>query len=192
MEWNEDKIKKLTTTEVRQLKDNAERRGRQDVVRMCELVLDDRPKIRLEKNTKTDKRSGPKLVSRSKAFEMWGVTLRNRRWSWGGVRESDSMVVLTIWADTILRQDGISRYLLWAPNTDGGRPWSDRAGGRERLRHCELALHHGEGEGILIYGERRGKDLPTEVSSKVHGADAITVIRFRVEKQGNEYWALWR
>jgi len=192
MKWNEEKIKKLAPSEVRQLKDNAERRGRDDVVRMCEFVLADRQKFHVESKTKAKKRNGSRLVSRSKAFEMRGVTLRNKRWSWGGVRESDGAVVLTMWADSIVRQDGNSRYLLWAANTDGSRPWSDNAGGKERLRHCKLALEQGEAEGILIYGERRGKDLPPESSSKVHGADGATVIRFRVEQDGNEFWAVWQ
>src|SRR5438270_755703 len=74
---------------------------------------------------------GRPLVSRKKAFEMRGVTLRNPRWSWGGIRPTDGTVAFTIWASEIQTSDGIARYLLWAPNRGGDQPWSDTAGGRE-------------------------------------------------------------
>jgi hypothetical protein len=49
----------------------------------------------------------------------------------------------------------------------------------------------GEGEGVLIYGARRGRDLPVEQASKIEGADPYRVIRFRVEMRDTDYWAVW-
>ena len=81
--------------------------------------------------------------------------------------------------------------LLWGPDRDGSRPWADKLGGRERQRHCIAAKQKNEGEGVLIYGARRGKDLPADEASQVEGADPHRVIRFRVEIRGEDYWAVW-
>jgi hypothetical protein len=72
------------------------------------------------------------------------------------------------------KADGADRYLLWAPNIGDSRPWSDTAGGKERLEHCRVALERGAAEGLLIYGER---------------VDGETVLDLRVEKRDEEYWA---
>jgi hypothetical protein len=64
-------------------------------------------------------------------------------------------------------------------------------GGKERLKHCQLALARGEAEGLLIYGARRGQDVPLDEVSRVTGADPQTVLRFCVEQRDDEYWAVW-
>ena len=190
MEWDKAKIGALSKSEVLQLQRNATTRGRLDIAALCEEVLSAKPTISGAK-TPRQKRDGPKLVSRAKAFEMRGVKLRNARWSWGGIRESDGTVVLTVWAEAIERNGDLWRYLLWAPNHEGDRPWSDSHGGKERLSHCMAALQRGEAEGVLIYGHRRGRELTLDQASKVDGADPYTVLRFRVERQGEEYWGVW-
>ena len=190
--WSIDRIKKLSAAEVRQLRNNAQSRGGEDVVSMCDEVLrTSRKASAASRAGKKPSRSGPQLVSRSKAFKMRGVRLRNPRWSWGGVRESDGLVVFTVWARDIGTSGDDCRYCLWAPNTDGLHPWSDTTGGKERLEQCRLALSQDHAEGILIYGAQRGTDLPLEEASKVTGADLNTVLRFSVRQEGLEYWAIW-
>ena len=190
--WSIDRIKKLSAAEVRQLRKNAQYRKRDDVVGMCDEALRTSRKANTAGRAgKKPPRTGPRLVSRSKAFEARGVKLRNSRWSRGGVRESDGLVVFTVWARDIETSGEDCRYRLWAPNTDGLHPWSDTAGGKERLEQCGLALSQGQAEGILIYGEQRGSELPLEKASKVTGADADTVLRFSVRREGAEYWADW-
>jgi hypothetical protein len=54
-----------------------------------------------------------------------------------------------------------------------------------------LALKQGEAEGVLIYGQTQGGDLPLGVASKVSGADPNKVLRFKVQLEGDEYWAIW-
>lgn len=190
--WTRERIAALKPNEVRQLRANAERLREHDVVALCDEVLGSRSK---EVGPRTAKRQreldGRPLVSRSKAFEMRGVKLRNPRWSWGGIRASDGDVVFTIWANEIRTDGDTRRYMLWGANRGGDRPWSDTAGGRERLEHCQIALARGEGEGVLIYGEQRGRDLPLQEASKVSGADPHTVLRFKVQREGDEYWAVW-
>ncbi|MGQ0511528.1 MAG: hypothetical protein ACT4P9_13040 [Betaproteobacteria bacterium] len=192
MSWTKVRIEALKAAEIRNLRANAHARGSQEVVALCDEVLVGRPKERTRGKAKRQHElDGRRLVSRSRAFEMRGVKLRNPRWSWGGIRESDGMVVFTVWATDVERAGDTNKYLLFGPDRGGDRPWSDSAGGKERLRHCEMAASSDEAEGILIYGERRGRDVPLEEVSKVTGADPQKVLRFKVHRHGEEYWAVW-
>src|SRR5688572_27339432 len=191
MAWTKERIAALKMPQVRQLRANAERLRELAVIALCDEVLGNRPKQTAPRKAKRQHElDGRPLVSRSEAFEMRGVKLHNPRWSWGGVR-ADGTVVFTIWANEIAQDGNSCRYLLWAPNHDGRSPWSDKPGGKERLRHCKLALANGGGEGVLIYGETSGLDLPSDKASKVSGADPHTVLRFKVQLQGEDYVAVW-
>ena len=101
------------------------------------------------------------------------------------------VVVVALWADAIESADGGCRYLLWAPNVDGSRPWSDTPAGRERLEHCRGALQQGRAEGLLVYGERCAGHIPEDKAYTVLGVDPETVVVFQVERRGAEYWATW-
>ena len=191
-EWTKERVAALKKTEIEQLRTNANARGHADVVALCDEVLQAQPRRATPtKRTRQHELDGRPLVSRGKAFEMRGVKLHNPRWSWGGVRPTDGVVVFTVWAADIEDKGSTRRYMLFGPDRGGDRPWADTPGGKERLEHCRRALSQGGAEGLLIYGERRGRDLPLEQASKVTGADPYTVLRFRVEQQGDEYWAAW-
>ena len=107
------------------------------------------------------------------------------------MRKVDGVVVITLWAASIDSTGGSCRYLLWAPNLEGARPWSDKPAGKERLEHCKLAAERGEAEGLLAYGELLEGHLPEDKARTVHGVDPETVLHFKVEKRGAEYWATW-
>lgn len=189
--WTKERVAALSAAEIRQLRANAERLGEQEVLVLCDEALRVRPHSTSRKEVKRQhEMDGRPLVSRKKAFELRGVTLRNPRWSWGGVR-TDGTVVFTIWANEMQVSGGNTRYLLWAPNRGGDKPWSDTPGGRERLEHCRLALTRGEAEGVLIYGQTQGGDLPMGEASRVSGADPNKVLRFTVKLEGEEYWGIW-
>jgi hypothetical protein len=49
--WTKDRIEALTTAEIRQLRDNAERLSETDIVAMCDEVLKARPKGTSTKGT---------------------------------------------------------------------------------------------------------------------------------------------
>ena len=49
-----------------------------------------------------------------------------------------------------------SRCLLWAPNTDGTRAWSDTPGGQERLAHCKAAMERGSARALLEHAAEFG------------------------------------
>src|SRR6266851_4448142 len=174
--WTRERVGNLSKQEIQQLRTNAGNLGEQDVVTLCDEALLALPKgggkrnLALAKNGKARR-----LISRGKAFEARGVHLDDARGSWGGVRSSDGVVVMS----------------LWAPNVDGARPWSDTPSGQERLKHCQLALEGAGAEGLLVFGERLDDHLPEEKARSVHGVDPETVLRFKVEKQGDEYWAVW-
>jgi hypothetical protein len=172
--WSKEQIDRLSTPELRALLENAERLNEAEVAALCNELLDARPRGRPP--LRRDRRLGSarRLVTRRRAFEMHGVSPRNRVWSCGGIR-ADGVVVLTVRADEAQKADGADSYLLWAPNIDDSRPWSDSAGGKERLEHCRIALERGAAEGLLVYGKR---------------VDGETVLNLRLEKRGEEYWAM--
>ena len=46
-------------------------------------------------------------------------------------------------------------------------------------------------EGLLVFGERLEGHMPEEKARSVHGVDPQTVVHFKVEKRGEQYWAIW-
>jgi len=190
--WTRDKIESLSTEEVRQLSANALRLAETEIAALCDEVLGRRPRGRAPA-ARRPKRKGDarRLVSRTQALGLRGVSLHNRIWSRGGVRQSDGEVVLALWADDVQAAEGACNYLLWGPNVDGARPWSDTPGGKERLEHCRRAAERGSAEGVLVYGERVEGTLNEDKARSVAGADPDTVLQMRVEKRAGEYWATW-
>ena len=106
------------------------------------------------------------------------------------MRKGDGMVVIAMWQAAVQSLDGACMCLLWAPNVDGARPWSDTCGGRERLQHCKLALERQNAEGLLVQGEALDGRLPEDRARTVLGIDAETVVHVQVELRGAEYWAI--
>lgn len=186
--WSKEQIDTLSTPELRALLENAERLKEAEVAALCNELLDARPRGRPP--VRRDRQPGlaRRLVTRSRAFEMHGVKPVSRMWSCGGLR-SDGVVVLTVRADEMHKAEGEHSYLLWAPNIGDSRPWSDSAGGKERLEHCRIALERGAAEGLLIYGKRAAGAPPKDNRTKTDRVDAETVLKLRVEKRGEEYWA---
>ncbi len=190
--WTRERVDNLSKQEIQQLRANAGNLGEQDIVTLCDEALRALPKGGGKRSAALAKtKKARPLISRGKAFEARGVHLDDARASWGGVRSSDGVVVMSLWADAVKLRDGACNYLLWAPNVNGARPWSDTPSGQERLKHCQLALEGAGAEGLLVFGERLDAYLPEERARSVHGVDPETVLRFKVEKQGDEYWAVW-
>jgi hypothetical protein len=192
-DWTRERIEQLPLKEIMQLRANAERLNEPGLAALCSDIL---PKVRSRARTglrgKVPPRTQPrKLVARGKAFEARGVWLQDARTSWGGVRKADGAIVMALWAEAIESVDGTCRYLLWAANADGTRPWSDTLAGKERLEHCKRAVELGRAEGLLVYGRSLDGWLPEEKRAAMHGIDANTVLSFEVEARGDEYWAVW-
>jgi len=191
-DWTLARIGELSIQEIKQLRDNAERLNEPSVVELCVAALQDARSSR----GRALRKSGPRtkarrLIARVKAFEARGVFLQDVRTSWSGVRKEDGKVVMALWADAVETADGTCRYLLWAPNVDGSRPWSDKPAGRERLEHCKRALELGSAEGLLVYGQGLAAHLPEDKAYAIHGVDAETVLTFQLEQVGAEFWAKW-
>lgn len=189
-QWGREKLNRLSTIELRQLLANAQRLQEAEVAALCHELLDERPRGHAIVRQQRPKGTPRRLVTRTKAFEMHGVTLRSRIWSRSGVRASDGTVVVAVWADDVQKAVPASQCLLWAPNVAGSRPWSDKPGGKERLEHCRLALERGAAEGLLVYGRRLEGLLPEEKAA-VDGMDAERVLGLRIDQRGEEYWATW-
>lgn len=193
LEWTRERIDELDPVEIEQLRANAETLGKTAIATLCEEALRVRPQNGAKRADAPAARSKPRkgLISRAKAFEARGVFLQDARGSWSGVRKSDGVVVISIWASDIQSQGGGCRYLLWAPNVEGAHPWSDKPAGKERLEHCRLAHERGSAEGLLVHGERLDGHIPEDRARTVQGVDPETVVHFNVEQRGKEYWAVW-
>ncbi len=190
-EWTPERISKLSVEDIKRLRENAQRLNQTAIVARCVEALSVAvrgPRAGSKAGTRVRPR---RLVPRSRAFEARGVWLDDPRTSWGGLRKSDGSVVIALWAESIESADGACRYLLWAPNADGSRPWSDQPAGKERLEHCKRAMAVGSAEGLLVYGERCIGHLPEDKAYSVLGVDPEVVVVFQVEKRGGEFWAVW-
>ncbi|HEX7054363.1 MAG TPA: hypothetical protein VF211_10585 [Burkholderiales bacterium] len=192
-EWTLERIARLSVQDIKQLRENARRLDEQTVAALCSQALGmARSAHGSSGRSKSASSARPRrLIARTRAFEARGVWLQDPRTSWGGLRRSDGAVVMALWADAIQSEDGTCRYLLWAPNVDGSRPWSDQAAGKERLEHCRRAMAQGRAEGLLVYGEPRDGYLPEDKAQSVLGVDPECLIVFQVETRGAEYWAAW-
>ena len=189
--WTIERVTRLDRREVTQLRINAAGLGDARIVALCDKVLSSaRKNSGAAEMARRLKASGVRLVSRRSAFESRGVTLHSLS-SWGGVRSSDGMVVLSIWKDAILSGDGLCSYLLWAPNRHGSRPWSDQRAGIERLEHCRRACAHGSAEALLVYGQALEGHLPEHKARTIAGVDAAIVLQVSVVVRDREYWAVW-
>jgi hypothetical protein len=189
--WTIERIARLAQCEVTQLRLNAEKLGEAAVVALCDQVLLlERPVVLAERAGRRLKAKHPRLVTRRSAFETRGVALAAPS-SWGGIRASDGTVVMSIWKDDIRSENGVCRYLLWAPNNKGSRPWSDKPDGRERLEHCRQACERGSAEALLVYGEPLAGHIPEDKATTVSGIDPSVVLHIEVVLRGREYWAIW-
>src|SRR4051812_49224910 len=102
--WTRERIEALSPGEIRALGKNARERGALDVAALCDEIVHSKLKTAIQRGQRA-KRVPSKQVSKSKAFAMRGVTLKNARWSWGGIRPSDGMVVFSIWKDGIAQTE---------------------------------------------------------------------------------------
>jgi hypothetical protein len=190
--WTPERLRRLDRKELLQLRGNAERLAEPELAARCDEVLKDLPRRGPQSTGASGlRKSMQRLVPRSSAFQAQGVWLRDARTSWSGIRKADGAVVFGLWADAVDTGKGGCACLLWKPNEDGQRPWSDTAAGRERLEHCEAALQRGGGEGLLVHGEAAAGLLPEDHARSITGVAPDAVVKFQVEKRGEEYWAVW-
>ena len=115
-------------------------------------------------------------LSRARAFEWQGITLKFPARSRSGVRAGDGMVVFALPAAQVRVDECGCSCLLWGRNAAPHAP--DQAVHEEVLRHCRIALIHGMAEGFVMHGD--------EVRS---GREEL--LSLRVVKAGEEYWARW-
>jgi hypothetical protein len=190
-EWTRERVEQLSKQDIEQLRVNAERLGEAGVVAVCDEALNARPRNAGGRASAAPRANTKHLVSRTKAFQARGVYLPDVANSWSGVRKADGVVVMSLWAGGIVSGNDGCSCLLWGPNVEGSRPWSDTGPGKVRLEHCRLALKQGGAEGLLVHGEQLAGHLPEHKARSVHGVDPEVVVRFKVEQRGEEFWAVW-
>jgi hypothetical protein len=190
--WTRERLDQLDRPELLNLKANAARLGETELAGLCNELLKQRPRGgRGRSGAVLPKKGRDKLVSRTNAFAAMGIWLHDPRTSWSGIRKADGMVVMALWRAAVQASDGGCACLLWSPNRQGVRPWSDSEAGRERLEHCKLALQRGAAQGLLVHGEPLEGRLPEDRARSVFGIDTRTVVSLRVELRGGEYWGIW-
>ena len=190
--WTRERLERLDRQDLLNLQANAVRLGASELVAACDVRLQTVPdRGAAGRGVDVRTKGQHKLLPRSRAFAARGVFLEDARASWSGVRKADGGVVIAIWKAAVQSRDGSCACLLWAPNVDGLRPWSDTEAGRERRAHCKLALERKGAEGLLVHGEALEGSLPEDRARTVLGIDPETIILFRVEMRGAEYWASW-
>ena len=189
-EWTAERVARLGAGELQQLRDNASRLGATQVVELCDAALEAHPRG-AGRGTGARPKRAQRLVSRASAFQARGVYLPETDCGWCGERKSDATVVMSLWAPAVVVAKGVCSVLLWAPDTDAEKPWSDTAAGQSRLKHCLLALERGGGEGLLVYGENFDGACVEHNARSVHGVDPERVVKFRVERRGDAFWAVW-
>ena len=190
-EWTRERVEQLSKQDIEQLRTNAERLGETGIVAVCDDALNARPRNAGGRGATKQRASAKHLVSRAKAFQARGIYLPEVGNSWSGVRKADGMVVMSLWAGGIVSgPDGCS-CLLWRPDPEGARPWSDTDSGKLRLEHCRLALKQGAAEGLLVHGEALDGYVPEDKARTVHGVDPEVVVHLTVQQRGEEYWAVW-
>lgn len=190
-EWTPERIERLETPEVRQLRQNAEKLGASAIVALCDAALSARPKSSARGGVSPLPKQARNLISRRAAFQARGVFVADADSGWSGVRKSDDMVVMTLWASAVRPSKGRCSQLLWGPNVNGSRPWAEAPAGQERLKHCRLALERGRAEGLLVYGEHFDGEAAEHNARTVYGVDPERVVSFHVEQVRDEYWAVW-
>lgn len=188
--WSKEQLEKLSTIELRALLGNAERLKEIEVATLCTEILTARPRGMVLARRSWRRGEARRLVSRGRAFEIHGVSLRSRNWSRGGIR-TDGAVLLAVRADEVQKGGATSSTLLWAPNLADAHPWSDTPGGQERLEHCRMAIEHGAAEGLMAYPGQAGSAPAESKSTRAERIDADNVLKLQVEKRGEEYWATW-
>ena len=193
-EWTSDRIAQLSAQDIKQFRADAERLNEPDLAALCSGVLKGKARPRAQAGSRQSRAPSTrarKLIARTKAVRgTWRMAAGPAHES-GGVRKADGAVVMALWAEAVESAEGGCRYLLWATNRAGTRPWSDTPAGRERLEHCKRAIELGRAEGLLVYGNRLEGRLPEDKAAAIHGADAETVLQFEVEERDQEYWAVW-
>ena len=75
-------------------------------------------------------------MSLTQHFKKLGAPLKNSRWSWGAVRESDGVVFLRVWQDRKIRLDGKTYMMVTHHEAYVGNESS--LGYIERLAHVDL------------------------------------------------------
>ena len=77
-------------------------------------------------------------MNKKKAFATFDVTQKNERWSWAGMTDDESLVVLTIWTDQST-WDKENKTHTTSTFNQNNEIWKDEHGNKERIeiiKHC--------------------------------------------------------
>lgn len=191
MRWTQESIGRLPAGDVEQLRENARRLGAAEVVALCDAALGGSDSRREPAAAPRPAARKSRLIPRRAAFQLHEVPMGVGMASWSGLRRSDGGVVFALWAEHVRSEGGGCCYLLWAPNEEGARPWSDSPAGKERREHCLRAMEKGSADAFLVFGTREEGFLPQERARTITGVEPDVSITLRVEQRGEAYWGVW-
>ena len=91
------------------------------------------------------------MKTKKEAFAKFGVIQRNHIWSWSGVSQDRSTVVLTVWTDQYERSDESGSY-VWSTFGCDNEEWINSNGNKARIKDIRFALgnHAGHFRAIVI------------------------------------------
>src|ERR1043166_6759806 len=113
-EWTRERVERLSKQDIEQLRANADRLGETGVVTVCDEALQARPTSAGGRGAA--RRAGSKhLISRAKAFQARGIYLPEAANSWSGVRKADGMVVMSLWASSVVSGPKGCSCVIWRP-----------------------------------------------------------------------------
>ena len=84
-------------------------------------------------------------MNKKKAFATFGVTQKNERWSWAGMNDDESLVVLTIWQDQA-PWDKENKILTTSTFNQNNEIWKDSLGNLERIDIIKHGINNLDGK----------------------------------------------
>ena len=79
-------------------------------------------------------------MNKKEAFAHFGIKQTNEHWSWAGIKEDKSLVVLTIWTDQRNYEQG-GRFTTSTFNANN-EIWKDHLGNKERIEIIQYCIEH--------------------------------------------------
>ena len=107
------------------------------------------------------------MTTKKDAFARFGVKQKNEIWSWSGLSEDKSTVVLTVWSDQC-EWNKVTKSFQWSTFGCDNDRWIYRTGNKARIQDIEYALSNHEGRFRAIRIDPQKELLPERSIKAVH------------------------
>ena len=97
-------------------------------------------------------------MNKKEAFLKFGIKQKNERWSWAGISNDKSLVVLTIWTDQREWHQETKTFITSTFNCRN-EVWRDSKGNIERIEIIKYCLDKLEGKFRVIFMTPKDKNV---------------------------------